>query len=1121
MIRLVCVSVSLASALASFGQVHSDVAILTLDQPQMAGISGFRAMWDTPVVLAEDGATNFIARGTFGSSPSAIWSPAKREGGTKPGGLVFDAVHRSLLVRFPDAAERIAEQLGKGYDVEKVELVLPFRDTEFWPEGYADPAGMSFLGDLWVKNPPRWHAIAYALRKPWITNPTNGPTYNAYVNGTGFWAKYGAQDETKDRFPKQFGPAEVSHQQIEGRMDVTATLTEPAYGKTIVERLRAFADQGLLVRKWEIYDMHFFTGAYEWGTATGGRGILIGTPKLVVTFKPTETAQRVIKLPVPPNVMKLRGGKPTAVMPSAQETEKLAALHAVRQPSWMPDWQWRRVQELHAEGGGWTFPDTPEKYAAWIDGMLELQPRRWVGFEAAENVQEYLLYSDTWPAPVRDHRKLYWWAWLNPDKETAELVHPWNEAAKAREYVARTGDWTGNTDFYRPYSLQMGTMNFNHTAATGALIGGAIIGSKRAEADGRLGLERFPLRTWCWFDGSTQESLDHYYFAVTLKAQKIFADFGPTHMDRMMGQSILAKSVEELTSCYHPNLKRFIASSGRTGIGYLLAIQDGTQHIVHTLSHRGALTDLGKKHTVGGMPVYGHDALPGLIAQQTLNGPWAPEWAANMVDRKPLPYEMTVTYNKMWQPPASVPLWKRSYLGHHYGMASLDIPSQNETVPVMAQWRRANEPVQSAADLGTLTLRYGINSVNLLDTLHRVTLPDGRVTQNPNGSLGTFGGYPCTFQHRNKMIVLTSPLRGLDFPSYPPPKDVKSLQTAIGLMNFQSPPPWKLYVDKQPVTAFPAKVKANQRIAIHDGVSYLGIIPLPATDLGRTDEVVITDQTGPEVEMQGQGKVKPALLIEQYNFQSNTPMPDARKTSDEVDLAYAGFVIEMGDATEFKDFAAFQDHLLQIAIESRWDATGKVLHVACKIGDDTMECGFKPDYNATFRNYVAAEDCFPYRRVNGAWPYPAKGIERDSTLTQQGSTGRLEKNGALLTSEPGHMAYIQTEPVTGTYACFNPFPDPVAGWSFAVPGGVTIKADGTLSLARVIVRPKENKIWVDFATREVQAGPEMAKSLLVFGCKTVPTVILNAEPSKRRPVKRTVDGRTAFIIPLPVSVARQ
>ena len=92
---------------------------LTFDQPQCAGISGFRTFWDQPVVLADGGATQVV----YGAS-LAVWRT------NAPGALVFDAAHRSLLVRFPDVADRVAAALKTNkLAVAKVELVLPFRDT--------------------------------------------------------------------------------------------------------------------------------------------------------------------------------------------------------------------------------------------------------------------------------------------------------------------------------------------------------------------------------------------------------------------------------------------------------------------------------------------------------------------------------------------------------------------------------------------------------------------------------------------------------------------------------------------------------------------------------------------------------------------------------------------------------------------------------------------------------------------------------------------------------------------------------------------------------------------------------------------------------------------------------
>lgn len=1101
--RLLIVIGLCCSTAMSWARQSTAPVSLTFTHPQMAGISGFRAMWDTPVVLAEDGTTEMRDRGEYGKGLLAMWDPAKRQNGALPGAPVFDAVHRSLLVRFPGMAAAIAEHLTRGYAVQKVELVLPFRDTELWPEGYADPAGLSMLGDLWARVPPQWHAVAWALRRPWVADPQLGPTFNASLNGAGNWTKYGAQDTETDRYPRQFGPTEVSCQQPEGHMDVTALLTDPSYGKARATRLRRLEDNGFLVRKWEYYDARYLCGGYEWGTATGGRGILIHAPKLVVTLIPKEHATVSIPLPQAPDLPQLavklrasgKGGPPTAVMPGLVELKQLATQYGFNRPAWMPDWQWQRVQELRALGGEDKFPDTPEAFDRWIDDMLAIVPRRWDGFDAAEKIQNYMQFADAWPAPVRDHWKLYWTAWLMPDNDIKALVHPWIETDKIIDFYKQTGDWRGNTNFYRPYCYNLGTMSINHTAVVGSLLGGTIIGSQQVMADGRHGLEFWPLRTWCWFDGTTPESIDHADFAATLKDQKLYADFGPTYTDRMMGHSLLAKSIEELTSCYHPALHRFISTSGHGGPAEFFCLPDGLQYIMHTLSHTGALHDSGMRAT-NGMPVVGQDASPGSIAQQTLHGPWAPEWVANMLDEKPLPYEITMADKKGGRY-AATPLWKRSYLGHHYGLSTLDVASGNESTPVMAQWQREAKPVAKIDELGTLTLKFGVNATPLLAS---------------NGSPDGNGGYPCALQYRNKAIILTSPEEKLDDPLHHCPAEVRSVQTTIGLFTCQQTPSWQLYVDGQEVTALPYRMKDGQRITIHDGVSYLGIIPLPSTDCGRTEEVIIS-AGGTDSELRGGGQAKEAVRITQYQFKADTPLDKATADWTKINQAYGGVIIELADNTEYADFAAFQQHMRETKLETRWEVAATTLHVAYHSGADTLECGFNTTYTGNTNNNTPTDQCFPYRRVNGQWPYLPAGIDRDSTLTQQGTTGRLEKNGAILTCEPGHMAYLQTEPISGSYAGYNPFSDPIF-WSLHAPDGVVVRADGKLAMTRVIVRPKENKLWIDYGALPKQTGAELATALLVFGLTGAPTVERNGKLCSETFTSITVDGQQAYVIPL-------
>ncbi len=157
---------------------------------------------------------------------------------------------------------------------------------------------------------------------------------------------------------------------------------------------------------------------------------------------------------------------------------------------------------------------------------------------------------------------------------------------------------------------------------------------------------------------------------------------------------------------------------------------------------------------------------------------------------------------------------------------------------------------------------------------------------------------------------------------------------------------------------------------------------------------------------------------------------------------------------------------------------------------------------------------FQYRTVNGKPAYLEKGIERDTPLSQQGSLGRLEKSGAVFLSDPGRMACLLTEPVSGTFVAANTLPDPMMLWSLSLPGGMSIRADGRLGLARVTVNLKENRINVDYATAADQVSPFMAKALVVSGAAKRPQVLLNGTDCTADCASTVIAGRSSFCIPL-------
>jgi len=1121
--------------------VAAQDSVTSFDQPQTAGISGFRAHWNLPIPLSEDGAVKFVDSVIKDRGPTAVWSQGDRRG--RPGVLAFDALNRSLLVRFPGSATAILNRVRQGYAISKIELVLPYRDTELWPPGdinFAQSDGYFYrsnfgVDQLYRKLAPQWHAVAWGLRRAWKSDELSGPTFNAYVNGKEFWTKYGATDTKEDRFPFRFGPVEISEKAPDGRLDVTALVSELQFGETLASRLQLLDCCGFIVNKQEIYDARYFmsaTGAYEWATATGGRAIFVRTPRLVVSFTPrngpgsnanagneTSTATSA---PLRGGQSPSRGG-PTAKLPSEKELAELTQKFATK-PSWMPPWQWDRIAELkrlagtqranqpfyyafvpgfvvdrvskmHGPGGQATPNDV---YGAWIDSIIGRQPRGWSGFEPASEMTQWFLYGDALPAPARDAFLRYWTAWLMPDRQAGpvarhrdqslvdgSLVHPQidslaggfqTSSGVTDSYYAKTGDWRGNKSFYRSgYNYSISTENFNHTAAVGALLGGAIIGSTNAIADGRHGWETFPVRLWSWSLGASQENIDHAYFAITLSARKVVADFGPTQSDRLISEGILAKSMDELVAAYHPALKRFISGSSRTSLEYLLAEQDGLQYLLHTLSRVGTLHDIDNSEAKSLLPglqtVLGQEVPPLRVAMQTIKNPWAPEWVANLIDEKPLPYRAIAAGDGL----------TTSFLGKNYGVATV---TKTRRIQFLAQWKRAAQPVEKMNEIVTVVARYGVNETRFANDAYGWIAPVGSET---------------FLQYDNKVLMTAGP-RDANFLREKVQKEgLKSLQTSIALFNYQRPAAdWEIYVDGVRIGKLPYITRAGAKITIRDGSTFFSVIPLPGTDLGGGNTVVLREGTAQEW-----SKIifKPALVIDSFNLKSERVI--ASPDWDLIRKAVGGFAIELADSSDYPTFEAFQNHVAHAVVQTQFDDLGKAT-ASYRSDNDILE---------TKLSGIGGELRLVEPKVNGRSAVLSPGLLRDTTTSIQGTAAAIEKLGAVLRGDEGRMKFLQVEPKSGNVVGWNPLPD-LAKFSLVVPGGSKIQSDGRIGLARVLVNPRENRVTVTSVWREGQERDQTAATALVLtGFSAPPAVELNGAIQSGLPT-RTIRGARAYIIPL-------
>ena len=1059
----------------------------------VTSMSAARAAEETLAVSWKMAARAAYSTMTITNVETAVLDPENWDK-SYPGERYFDAI-RPMLVRFPGAAEAISATLREGYAVEKAELVLDWEKQE----GAGPERGRHGWGaeEEYAKRPGEWSALARGVLRPWsAANRNNAPTAIAFIKDAGFWDKICGWSDGKDRLTTVCGPLPLHAKSPLAAIDVTTVLSDPRYGRDLGARLRALEQQGFAVQKLELVDVKYngqeggWFDVYSWRVGTGYMKIWVRPPALRLVFRKATKADTV-KLPPPLEfdalVAKLKAkpeGRPAMRLPD-DWAAKIQRFNT--KPIDMPDWMWARRNELVGIWGwnlgrfnadGLVNSDT-NKFFREMTSYLHLAPHQWEGHLTSDFILAPRALSDFFPPAALDYAKVYWAGWTHPDVEDVE--NP-----RMRSY-------------FRSYPRSVGTQNFSINSIAGCTLAGDLLQAPWVQADARYGIENLVLRNWGFYGGANQEVGDTYYQALSVAGLGIIAKYAEDPFDRLMGEIARDRQVEQLISVFHPGLRRLTYPNGRGELKYQMLYQDGPYHAIHSLSRKGALVHLDMNKPGADMhhiQVFGGEGPP---ARYALLMPWGPEEWANIVDDKPLPW---TTYARWWHfAPDNAPGgWHVQSLGHHYALGSrTEQHGHNVVTPVTAQWRREAGTVTNMEQLSTLQMNYTVNGVFAQAMIQVAAVQQG-------GKILAMASQPP----RNNMMALPNPdyaggWRAKD-PNYNP-KAVSAAGAAITITSFGDVSKREVWIGDRKVDALsgnasPANpdpkfswdrylvsgsnsvfAKDGETICVKDGVSYAAIRPVALDPLERDQQVEVAYEW-------------PVIYVYAFVYRSSKGLNLDDLYTDKDRRATAGFVIEVGDETEYGSFDSFRKHVAGTKLDSAWNAGKRCYDMAYRSGTNTLEMGYRVwDQGTTFYGGDAGPK---YVRVNGNedYGYPLS-IQRDSPWSVQGMGGRIEKAGAAVESEKNHRTYLLSETKSGTYTGYNPLPDPIF-WRFLLPGGAKVRADGRVGLLRVRARPQENTLWIDYRLKPGQdQRPDLAQALVLEGFHDAPTVILNDQPIRK------------------------
>lgn len=360
--------------------------------------------------------------------------------------------------------------------------------------------------------------------------------------------------------------------------------------------------------------------------------------------------------------------------------------------------------------------------------------------------------------------------------------------------------------------------------------------------------------------------------------------------------------------------------------------------------------------------------------------------------------------------------------------------------------------------VGVLFSRYIVNEKTFGSYYHATDRSRGA---NLNDE-GKFWGV----QHQSKSIAL--------YALEPQHEPVHSLKTEVYVLDAASLR--EVWVNDTPVAlrSTPRRLYAHDAVLIADGDVYIAIHPLAPSNLGNDAPILLAERNG-------------ELVLSIYNYYQG----EAKSFWEYASLSgafyrqniRAGFIVEVGDRTEYGDFAAFRQHILRSAIDDRLD--GAIRTVRYASGADLLELSVDLHANRLLE-----------RRINGVVYQPPI---LASPVAVQSDSGAIAVGSAHLTCG-AVPAWVVADDEGGRWAAANPTNDETY-WRFVTPEATVESA--AFGFGRVAVYREDRPLIDVLAVR--RAAP------LRIICRSAPCVLWNGDDVSR---ECAFDARSgAYVLP--------